>query len=194
MFTLGPVSNAVDSNTTYKLDELARAAGVSARTVRYYVQRGLLPAPAFRGRDTVYTGEHLVRLRGIKFLQERFLPLDAIQAELERRSPREIEELMTRTDVGPRPVDTIVYPPHHNHPYRFPGANEPRVPRVEAPRRGESLTRFTLAPGLELTLSEDADTDTAALADEVVKWVSRRSAKVAGRAAGAGEHEDGGTR
>src|SRR5688572_7444820 len=139
MFTLFLVTNAVD--TTYKLDELAKAAGVSARTVRYYVQRGLLPAPAFRGRDTVYTGEHLVRLRGIKFLQERFLPLDAIQAELERRSPREIEELIARKDAAPRPVDTIVYPPHQ-HPYRFPGANEPPVPRVEAPRRsieGESV-------------------------------------------------------
>ncbi len=175
MFTLGPVSNAVD--TTYKLDELARVAGVSPRTVRYYVQRGLLPAPAFKGRDTVYTGEHLVRLRGIKFLQERFLPLDAIQAELERRSPREIEELMARKDAAPRPVDTIVYPPHQ-HPYRFPGANEPLVPRVEGPRRterGESLTRFTLAPGLELTLSDDAGADTAELADEVRRWVSRRN-------------------
>ena len=36
--------------SAYKLDDLAAAAGVSPRTVRYYVQRGLLPAPPFRGR------------------------------------------------------------------------------------------------------------------------------------------------
>ena len=50
----------------YKLEELARAAGTSPRTVRYYVQRGLLPAPAFRGKDTAYGPEHLVRLRAIR--------------------------------------------------------------------------------------------------------------------------------
>ena len=166
--------NDVKEDDTFKLEELARRAGTSARTVRYYVQRGLLPAPDFKGKDTAYGREHLSRLRAIRRLQDRFLPLDAIQAELERRSPREIEELIARKDAVPRPVDTIVYPPHQ-HPYRFPGANEPLVPRVEAPRRGESMTRFTLAPGLELTLSEDADTDTAALADELVRWVSRRN-------------------
>jgi DNA-binding transcriptional MerR regulator len=72
-------------STTYKLDELAEAAGVSPRTVRYYVQRGLLPAPPFRGRDTVYGAEHLERLQTIRRLQEQYLPLDAIQAELEGR-------------------------------------------------------------------------------------------------------------
>jgi DNA-binding transcriptional MerR regulator len=185
MFTLEPVSMSNTADTNYKIDELAKAAGVSPRTVRYYVQRGLLRAPEFKGRDTVYTGEHLLRLRGIKVLQERFLPLDAIQAELERLSAREIEELVARKDARPRTVETIVYPPHQ-HPYRLPGANEPLVPRVEipvAPRspsrgargpRREGLSRFTLAPGLELTLADDADADTAELAEEVIKWVSRR--------------------
>ena len=70
-------------DTRYKLDELAAAAGVPVRTVRYYVQRGLLPPPVFRGRDTSYDEGHLARLSLIKRLQdERFLPLDAIAAEL----------------------------------------------------------------------------------------------------------------
>jgi DNA-binding transcriptional MerR regulator len=74
----------VGATKTFKLDELAAAAGVSGRTVRYYVQRGLLPAPQFRGRDTAYDEEHLLRLQAIRRMQDQYLPLDAIQAELAR--------------------------------------------------------------------------------------------------------------
>ena len=62
----------------YGIKALAELGGVTRRTVRYYVQRGLLPAPAFRGKDTAYGPEHLVRLRAIRRLQEAFFPLDAI--------------------------------------------------------------------------------------------------------------------
>ena len=34
----------------YNIDELADLGGVSRRTVRYYVQEGLLPAPLGVGR------------------------------------------------------------------------------------------------------------------------------------------------
>src|SRR5262249_19567514 len=87
------------SDVTYKLDEVARAAGTSARTVRYYVQRGLLPAPVFRGKDTAYGHEHLVRLRAIRKLQDAFFPLDAIAVELERRSLAGIERIADGTEI-----------------------------------------------------------------------------------------------
>jgi DNA-binding transcriptional MerR regulator len=92
---------------TYKLEELARAADISPRTVRYYVQRGLLPAPAFRGRDTAYTAEHLARLLAIRKLQDEYLPLDAIAVELERRTAEDIlrteAKAKVRTQVVPLP-------------------------------------------------------------------------------------------
>ena len=50
----------------WKLDELAERAGVSARTVRYYVQRGLVPAPEFRGPETAYGPEHVLVSTGAK--------------------------------------------------------------------------------------------------------------------------------
>src|SRR5262249_57458188 len=92
---------------TYKLEELARAADVSPRTVRYYVQRGLLPAPAFRGKDTVYTAEHLARLNAIKKAQARFMPLDAIQAEFERRGSADIHFPVTPDPPPP----SLPFPP-----------------------------------------------------------------------------------
>ena len=143
------------SETSYKLDELAAAAGVSPRTVRYYVQRGLLPAPAFRGRDTAYSGEHLLRLRAIKRLQESFLPLDAIQAELEKSSREELEGLVTADGGKPRLPGLVDVP----HPYRTP--SRPAV-------AGERLVRYVLRPGLELHLSEGADAATRALCEKLL--------------------------
>src|SRR4051812_2075356 len=113
----------------FKLEDLADRAGVSPRTVRYYVQRGLLPAPVFRGRDTVYSGEHLVRLRAIRRLQERFLPLDAIQVEIARRSPDELRALADGADAAP-------HAGHHGHapPRAVEAAPPPRHPhRALAP-------------------------------------------------------------
>lgn len=75
---------------TYKLEELAAAAGVSPRTVRYYVQRGLLNAPDFRGKDTAYGEEHLLRLQAIKRLQLAHMPLDEIQVRLSNLTEAEL--------------------------------------------------------------------------------------------------------
>jgi DNA-binding transcriptional MerR regulator len=142
-FTLQIVSR----EKTYKLEELATEAGVSPRTVRYYVQRGLLPAPEFRGRDTVYDEEHVVRLRAIRRLQERHLPLDAIQAELARRTAAELERLP-------------------------PAASPVPVPLPRPLPRAESLQRLVLAPGVELLVSEGARVGEA-LVDEVKAIIER---------------------
>ena len=67
----------------YKLAELSELAGVPTRTIRYYVAKDLLPAPA-RGSKSRYTDEHLARLRVIRKLQDVPLPLDVIRETLER--------------------------------------------------------------------------------------------------------------
>ncbi len=60
------------------IGELAEAAGVSRRTVRYYVQRGLLPAPDGLGRGARYGEEHLRRLIEVRDLQAQGVSLAAI--------------------------------------------------------------------------------------------------------------------
>jgi Ca-activated chloride channel family protein len=143
---------------TYKLDELAEKAGASPRTVRYYVQRGLLPAPEFRGKDTAYTREHLVRLRAIKKLQERFLPLDAIQTELASRSLEDIERITEGgAAVSLRPEPSMV------HPYRSP-------PNIG----GSRWSKWEVAPGLELLLADGAADEVRELAEEIRQLVRQR--------------------
>lgn len=142
----------------WKLTELAAEAGVSPRTVRYYVQRGLLPAPPFKGPDTVYGEEHLVRLKAIRALQARFLPLDAIQVELARLSPEELKALAHAT-----------VPPLPGPPGAPPGPIGAPVspPPVAPPEAVTRWRRWELAPGLELHLADTADEKTRALAEHL---------------------------
>jgi DNA-binding transcriptional MerR regulator len=64
------------------LPELTRAAGVSARTVRYYIAEGLLPPPVAAGPRTAYAPAHLDRLRLISQLKAEYLPLKEIRRRL----------------------------------------------------------------------------------------------------------------
>ena len=57
---------------------------MSRRTVRYYVQEGLLPAPLGVGRGSHYDRTHLDRLLEVKAEQEAGRSLDDIRA---RRRP-----------------------------------------------------------------------------------------------------------
>jgi DNA-binding transcriptional MerR regulator len=49
----------------YTLGEIAVAAGMTARNVRAYQTRGLIPPPLRVGRRSVYAAEHVHRLRAI---------------------------------------------------------------------------------------------------------------------------------
>jgi DNA-binding transcriptional MerR regulator len=140
---------------TFRLDELATEAGVSPRTVRYYVQKGLLPAPQFRGKDTSYDRDHLFRLRVIRRLQEAYLPLEAIAVELATRTPAELEALAS----GAPPK--IAAPP-------------PVSPVVPRPA-GETWTRLTPRPGLELALAHHASRETRELFEAIVRLIDERN-------------------
>jgi len=65
----------------FTIEDLSELTGFSRRTIRYYIQEGLLEPPAGRGRGGFYYDSHLQKLQQIKSLQDRGLTLAAI-AEL----------------------------------------------------------------------------------------------------------------
>ncbi|MGI5426409.1 MerR family transcriptional regulator [Streptomyces sp. CA-179760] len=65
----------------YRMDELARLAGITVRTLRFYRERKLIPPPRREGRIAWYDDHHLARLRTITALLERGHNLSGI-AEL----------------------------------------------------------------------------------------------------------------
>jgi DNA-binding transcriptional MerR regulator len=63
----------------YRIEQLARAAGVAVDTIRFYQGKGLIDAPRREGRVTWYGDGHLDRLRRIKELQQQGFTLTVIQ-------------------------------------------------------------------------------------------------------------------
>jgi DNA-binding transcriptional MerR regulator len=112
----------MESAVRYAIGDLARLAGVSRRTVRYYVQEGLIPAPHGVGRGNHYGPEHLEQILRVKTMQESGRMLDEIRHALARGTAR------------------------RSKPVRAP---EPVLPERSLWRR------LTLAPGVELHISND---------------------------------------
>lgn len=150
--------------TEYKLDELAETSGVAARTVRYYVQRGLLPAPAFRGSQTTYDDDHLLRLRAIKRLQDERLSLDEIQTRLARASTKEVEQIADGKNSHGASKGPLVRSPYRDAP---PIDREPQRGGAHEGPRLESWEHLVLAPGVELHVRSDASVEARRLALEI---------------------------
>lgn len=71
------------SGVEYRIEQLARQAGVPVDTIRFYQGRGLLDPPRREGRITWYSEQHLDRLRRVRALQQRGFTLNVIRRFLE---------------------------------------------------------------------------------------------------------------
>lgn len=82
----------------YKVSELAEKAGVTKRTIHYYISKGLLLPPEGTGINSLYNDEHLERILLIKKLQAKYMPLNKIREyilenpkEKVRKSAKEVK-------------------------------------------------------------------------------------------------------
>lgn len=76
------------------LAELAERSGVEPRTLRSWVQQGLVPGPDRRGRDARYPAGALERVLAVKALRDRYgLSLGAIRRELLLADPARLRAL-----------------------------------------------------------------------------------------------------
>ncbi|MEO7665061.1 MAG: MerR family transcriptional regulator [Candidatus Limnocylindrales bacterium] len=78
----------------HSLAELARTAGVTPRTVRYYIAQGLLGGANEPGPGAWYDADHLARLRLIRELQRQHLPLSEIRARIAGLTGEEIGRVL----------------------------------------------------------------------------------------------------
>ncbi len=67
-----------DESTLYTIGELAERAGLTRRTLRFYVQKGALSPPEGAGRGARYTELHLAQLEVIADAKERNVTLDRV--------------------------------------------------------------------------------------------------------------------
>jgi hypothetical protein len=67
------------SAPSYSIDELAALVELPRRTVRYYIQQGLVDRPVGEKRAAFYTAVHLEQLLTIRKWQQAGLSLDRIR-------------------------------------------------------------------------------------------------------------------
>ena len=178
-----------------QIGDLAAKAGVTPRTIRYYVAQKLLPPPGGAGQRRIYGHEHFVRLKLIRRLQEKHLPLDEIKARLAKLSLREMEGLL---GSAPRPRkrlsarrllaavlrDEGPQRAHEAAPMMLRQAMPvsealAEYKMVDAPDN-ELWKRVTLAPGLELHCQQNGDPERDALIAQIVADAAGRLAEAEG--------------
>jgi DNA-binding transcriptional MerR regulator len=143
----------------YGIKELAELGGVTRRTVRYYVQRGLLPTPLGTGRGPHYTVAHLERLIHIRKLQETGVPLAEISAQLDGIPQASMRAPARSPAASPslRAPGTHVLPEGRGDVKLSPLRRRRRGERgplnwaaLPTQSQGETWIRFVLVDGVEL--------------------------------------------
>lgn len=81
------------------LEDLATHSGLPLRTLRYYIQEGILQGPDTRGKYASYSQQHLDRLELIQRLKKLRLPLQEIRHLLENMSPEEVSTVRQYQDI-----------------------------------------------------------------------------------------------
>jgi len=171
--------------------ELEGLTGLAARTIRKYMQLGLLPKSTYRGTRTSYDREQLFRLLAIKRLTLEKHPVAQIKATLRKMSPGEIEEYAgvtlddesdAQTAAAPPPLAPPLPPAPALPPPAPPPVSgsapvvqtsaplPPLSPAAEQPVAtlvSDRWTRTVLLPGMELLVRDDAREIVRAIAEEI---------------------------
>lgn len=79
MTTTTPIHDPTDAPERFGIDELAALAGVTPRTVRYYIAEGLLDRPAGEKRGAHYLRRHLEQLLLVRRWVDAGLSLDRVR-------------------------------------------------------------------------------------------------------------------
>lgn len=99
-----------------RISEVAKLAGVSIPTIKYYLKEGLLPPPVKTGKTMAYydpsTVDRVVRIK--KLQTEKFLPLDVIKRVIDNLGANEEEILLTEAIFKSRKFDPNVPDVHEN--------------------------------------------------------------------------------
>lgn len=140
-------------NNSYRIGELAEKAGVTKRTVHYYISRGLLPPPEGAGLATTYSDEHLYRIMLIKKMQDEYLPLDEIRRRIRSIALADVMKAIESGDVT--------------------AAEESNGSYSEGSNTGNTYERIELGLGIELHYPSECSMKARRIVDKIVKYSER---------------------
>lgn len=151
------ILSAAVTGRTYDLRELCKEAGVTPRTVHYYIQQGLLPPAGERGPGARYGEEHLLRLVAIRRLQRAHLPLAEIRRQLEHATESELRALAESSEPPGSALDFIretltmsAVPGRTSFQWRNPIVRDAGPPKPRTGPERSQWERLALHPDVEL--------------------------------------------
>lgn len=151
-----------DRPAAWTIGELVKRSGEEQRTIRYFIQRGLLSRPVGAGRGAYYTAEHLDEIRKVRDLTKRGVPLAAVRDLLDAERESVARRASSEPPRGRESRVAFLLAPPDGAPaaalVRRGGASR-RRPFPPA----ERCVRASLAPGIDLTFPEGALDDDALL-------------------------------
>jgi len=173
----------------YTIQELSELTGFSRRTIRYYIQEGLLEPPAGRGRGGFYYDSHLKKLSKIRQFQNQGLKLDSISQILHDPVSESLETGITNFDTRFKyssksipspaadqsiPESTAEFGKKSTSDDLAIAAASPKVPSREV------WIRHTIADGISLNVRRDIDIKHRKIVDQVIRLAAaiiKKSAK-----------------
>jgi DNA-binding transcriptional MerR regulator len=151
-----------DKPPYFNIATLARKNRLTRRTIRYYIQRGLLPRPEGGGRGHYYTDEHQRRLDLIQRWSRQGVPLEKIKEHLSEEQlpdlpkiPEPENQLKLKADNISLTEKPPIEPKHLlEELYASPSKTEaesPAIPQVPVVTKFTHWTRVHIRPDMELS-------------------------------------------
>ena len=135
----------------YTWTALEHASGVSARTLREWIRKKVLPPPLGGGRGAHYDDRHVAAARVIRHLRASGEALSAIRARVEGRSESELQALL-------------------GAPVAVSSAEDADAGTVEAsPPPVQNMQLIELMDGLTLVVNADRGWQVRRIAEEIYR-------------------------
>jgi len=83
----------------WTLEDLATISGLTLRTLRFYMQEGLLQGPDTHGKNARYSQQHVDQLELIQRLKNLRLPLQEIRQLINTMTPEEVSKIRHYQDI-----------------------------------------------------------------------------------------------
>ena len=135
-----------------EISELCNRVDLPLRTVRYYIQQGLLP-PTQRegaGRGPRYGELHVATLRAIRELQKQGLTLDAIRARLAVLDMRGLTRLAKADEVSMLPDAPEALRPIGQFLFASKPRTDAAIPEAMAEPERTHWERISITHGIEI--------------------------------------------
>lgn len=155
----------------YTIQELSELTGFSRRTIRYYIQEGLLKPPAGRGRGGYYYDSHLNALSKIRQLQNQGLKLATISSILKEAVTETLEKVIVPSrDMAwdGDDVDETMFA-EESEDVRFKQQSLPVAARPPQPPSRQVWIRYPIADGAALHVRRDIDINQRKKIDQLIR-------------------------